>query len=132
MKKILSHSVKTIYTWVLFWITVLLVVYAENITQVTTQTINTWDTIWSWWYQDVNDFVDWWGGSSGLIRYTWLWCAQCPHWSAWWNYYHTRYKRCYVKNHNWTNVIDYILSRACYGPNQWEDVGNLSWVMWSY
>jgi len=46
---------KSILSWVVFWLTLFWVVYAANITTITTQTINSWDVIWAWWFQSVND-----------------------------------------------------------------------------
>ncbi len=59
IQKLLRSTGKTMYTAVIFWITLFWVVYAANIITVTTQTISTWDSIWAGWYQSVNDRLLW-------------------------------------------------------------------------
>ncbi len=54
-KEALKSLKKSIITWLWFSITVFWVVYAASITTVTTQTINSWDSIGSGWFQSVND-----------------------------------------------------------------------------
>ena len=54
--KWLKSLKKPIISWTAFWLTVLWVAYAATtITTVSSQTINSWDTIWQWWFQSVND-----------------------------------------------------------------------------
>jgi hypothetical protein len=63
MKKYIDTIKKFLLWWIVFWLTALWVAYAANIiTSVTTQTINSWDTISQSWYQDVNDKLSagWW------------------------------------------------------------------------
>jgi len=56
MKNYIDTIKKALLFWLIAWIAMLWVVYAANIiSSVTTQTINTWDTISQSWYQDVND-----------------------------------------------------------------------------
>lgn len=55
MNIILKQALHWISIWVFFMLTVFWIVYAATIVNVTTQTINSGDTIWAWWYQDVND-----------------------------------------------------------------------------
>jgi len=55
IQKLLKSTGKTMYTAGVFWLTLIWVVYAASITSVTTQTINSGDSITANWYQSVND-----------------------------------------------------------------------------
>lgn len=55
MNIILKQALHWISIWIFFVLTVFWIVYAATIVNVTTQTINSGDTIWAGWYQDVND-----------------------------------------------------------------------------
>lgn len=66
MKKYIETIKKSILWWIVFWISMLWVVYAANISSVT-QTINTWDTISKDWYNDVNN---------KLNNWLWIWVWQ--------------------------------------------------------
>lgn len=57
MKSFIQSTTKSIYVWVVFSCSVLATVYAASITGVTSQTISTWDTIGSGWFQQVNDSI---------------------------------------------------------------------------
>jgi hypothetical protein len=56
MEKYIEIIKKALIFWWVAWIVMFWAVYASNIiTSITSQTINSWDTISQSWYQDVND-----------------------------------------------------------------------------
>ncbi len=57
MKNFIKSTVKYLYLWIIFSVSVLFTVYAANITWVTGQTISNGDTIWNGWFQDVNNSI---------------------------------------------------------------------------
>jgi len=93
MKNYIDTIKKALLFWLIAWISMLWVVYAANIiSSVTTQTINTWDTISQSWYQDVNDklknwvWVNWITIEENSASYHTYWnsshTVNCAHWIA--------------------------------------------------